>query len=93
MQFGAVTSLFLLCYILRIVKIKDLANVIATTLFLPFGAFIPKAIEKPNGYKFAHGQHESKADTCISVFNDSHSSSSSQTLPICFSQNQCHDLR
>ncbi|CAM8891940.1 unnamed protein product [Rhodiola kirilowii] len=39
-QIGAVTSLYLLCCILRIVKIKDLANTIAAALFCPPEAFI-----------------------------------------------------
>ncbi|XP_027329410.1 protein TRANSPARENT TESTA 9-like [Abrus precatorius] len=39
MQSGVVTSLYLLCCILRIVKIKDLANTIAAALFYPLEAF------------------------------------------------------
>ncbi|KAK7329730.1 hypothetical protein VNO77_23906 [Canavalia gladiata] len=38
-QSGAVTSLYLLCCILRIVKLKDLANTIAAALFYPIEAF------------------------------------------------------
>ncbi|KAL2932965.1 Protein TRANSPARENT TESTA 9, partial [Bienertia sinuspersici] len=37
---GAVTSLYLLCCILRIVKIKDLANTIVSAFFCPQGAFV-----------------------------------------------------
>ncbi|CAL1397853.1 unnamed protein product [Linum trigynum] len=36
-----VTSLYLLCCILRIVKMKDLANAIAAALFCPLEAFLP----------------------------------------------------
>ncbi|XP_018433220.2 protein TRANSPARENT TESTA 9 isoform X1 [Raphanus sativus] len=43
-----VTSLYLLCCILRIVKIKDLANLIAATLFCPVKAFISSSLVKPN---------------------------------------------
>ncbi|KAK7265206.1 hypothetical protein RJT34_32822 [Clitoria ternatea] len=39
MQSDVVTSLYLLCCILRIVKIKDLANTIAAALFYPLEAF------------------------------------------------------
>ncbi|XP_027919665.1 protein TRANSPARENT TESTA 9-like isoform X1 [Vigna unguiculata] len=39
MQHGAAPSLYLLCCILRIVKIKDLANTIAAALFYPSKAF------------------------------------------------------
>ncbi|KAL2338692.1 hypothetical protein Fmac_013138 [Flemingia macrophylla] len=39
MQDGVVTSLYLLCFILRVVKIKDLANTIAAALFYPLEAF------------------------------------------------------
>ncbi|KAK7388154.1 hypothetical protein VNO78_22961 [Psophocarpus tetragonolobus] len=39
MQCGVVTSLYLLCCILRIVKIKDMANTIAAALFYPLEAF------------------------------------------------------
>ncbi|XP_024016405.1 uncharacterized protein LOC18025801 isoform X2 [Eutrema salsugineum] len=43
-----VTSLYLLCCILRIVKIKDLANMTAATLFCPVKAFISSSLVKPN---------------------------------------------
>ncbi|XLT43649.1 hypothetical protein HN873_036253 [Arachis hypogaea] len=39
MQSGVVTSLYLLCCILRILKIKDLANTIVAALFYPLEAF------------------------------------------------------
>ncbi|OMO77052.1 hypothetical protein CCACVL1_15218 [Corchorus capsularis] len=50
MKIGAVTSLYLLCCILRIVKIKDLANTIAAALFCPLEAFVPNSEAKLNGY-------------------------------------------
>ncbi|KAL1188600.1 Protein TRANSPARENT TESTA 9 [Cardamine amara subsp. amara] len=43
-----VTSLYLLCCIVRIVKIKDLANMTAATLFCPVKAFISSSLVKPN---------------------------------------------
>jgi protein CLEC16A len=43
-----VTSLYLLSCILRIVKIKDLANMTAATLFCPVKAFISSSLVKPN---------------------------------------------
>ncbi|KAL1198210.1 Protein TRANSPARENT TESTA 9 [Cardamine amara subsp. amara] len=43
-----VTSLYLLCCIVRIVKIKDLANMTAATLFCPVKGFISSSVVKPN---------------------------------------------
>ncbi|CAN8257621.1 unnamed protein product [Cochlearia groenlandica] len=43
-----VTSLYLLSCILRIVKIKELANMTAATLFCPVKAFISSSLVKPN---------------------------------------------
>eukprot|EP00258_Populus_trichocarpa_P044097 XP_024460116.1 protein TRANSPARENT TESTA 9 isoform X3 [Populus trichocarpa] len=54
---GAITSLYLLCCILRIVKIKDLANTIAASLFCPPEAFVPDSETKLNGHAPDHG-HE-----------------------------------
>ncbi|TYK03051.1 uncharacterized protein E5676_scaffold46G001470 [Cucumis melo var. makuwa] len=48
-QIGAVTSLYLLCCILRIVKIKDLANTISAAFFCPLDAFSPQPEEGLNG--------------------------------------------
>lgn len=48
-QIGAVTSLYLLCCILRIVKIKDLANTISAAFFCPLDAFSPCCDDKLNG--------------------------------------------
>ncbi|KAF2309881.1 hypothetical protein GH714_005477 [Hevea brasiliensis] len=53
-QIGAITSLYLLCCILRIVKIKDLANTIAAALFCPAEVFIPKSEAKLNGHVSGH---------------------------------------
>lgn len=49
-QLGAITSLYLLCCILRIVKIKDLANTIAAALFCPLEVFSQKSEAKLNGH-------------------------------------------
>ena len=54
-QISAVTSLYLLCCILRIVKIKDLANTVAASLFCPLEAFIKISETKLNGYISGHG--------------------------------------
>ncbi|KAI4335345.1 hypothetical protein L6164_013999 [Bauhinia variegata] len=54
MQSGVVTSLYLLCCILRIVKIKDLANTIAATLFCPLEAVIKSSGAKVNGHICDH---------------------------------------
>ncbi|CAL8077234.1 unnamed protein product [Prunus armeniaca] len=60
-QIGAAISLYLVCCILRIVKIKDLANTIAAALFCPLDAVIPKFGSKPNGYTSSCAfEHESQ---------------------------------
>ncbi|KAB1204299.1 hypothetical protein CJ030_MR8G004629 [Morella rubra] len=60
-QIGAVTSLYLICCILRIVKIKDLANTIAAALFFPVEAFKHNSETKLNGYMTGLGfVHESQ---------------------------------
>ncbi|XP_038699375.1 protein TRANSPARENT TESTA 9 isoform X2 [Tripterygium wilfordii] len=53
-QIHPVTSLFLLCCILRIVKIKDLSNTVAAALLCPLEAFIPNYEAKPNGHMAGH---------------------------------------
>lgn len=55
MQSGVVTSLYLLCCILRIVKIKDLANTIAAALFYPLEAFSKSYGGKFNGHTSDQG--------------------------------------
>ncbi|CAL8990468.1 unnamed protein product [Prunus brigantina] len=60
-QIGAAISLYLVCCILRIVKIKDLANTVAAALFCPLDAVIPKFGSKPNGYtSLCAFEHESQ---------------------------------
>ncbi|XP_068641608.1 protein TRANSPARENT TESTA 9-like isoform X2 [Aristolochia californica] len=55
------TSLYLLCCILRIVKIKDLASCIAAALFCPVEVFLPTSNSKPNGFVSGNGfPHENK---------------------------------
>ncbi|XP_059637495.1 protein TRANSPARENT TESTA 9 isoform X3 [Cornus florida] len=54
-RIGAVTSLYLLCSILRIVKLKDLANTVVAALFWPLEAFIPTSGAKLNGHVSGSG--------------------------------------
>ncbi|XP_010276705.1 PREDICTED: uncharacterized protein LOC104611385 isoform X2 [Nelumbo nucifera] len=86
---GATTSLYLLCCILRIVKTKDLANIIAAALFCQPEAFIPISEAKLNGYTSSHdfsnvnqqleeGSCGTKADTGSLRVTVSNLSSSSQ---------------
>ncbi|XP_062093862.1 protein TRANSPARENT TESTA 9 isoform X4 [Humulus lupulus] len=90
MKSGIVTSLYLLCCILRIVKTKDLANVIAAALLCPLEAFISQSLAKPNGYMSAHEfSHEIKVDAGSPKFDDTHSSGTSQTHPVDFVENGC----
>ncbi|XP_008799469.2 protein TRANSPARENT TESTA 9-like isoform X2 [Phoenix dactylifera] len=53
-QIGITTSLYLLCCILHIFKSKDLASIIAATLFYPPEVFVMKFESSPNGYTFEH---------------------------------------
>lgn len=50
-KFSSVTSLYLLCCILRILKIKDLANTVAAALICSTEALLPNAEAKLNGFK------------------------------------------
>lgn len=63
---SAVTSLYLLCCILHIVKIKDLANTVAASLFCPLKAFLKFSQTKLNGYisghSFTHERKQSDSD-------------------------------
>ncbi|XP_073290404.1 protein TRANSPARENT TESTA 9-like isoform X1 [Primulina huaijiensis] len=53
-RIGAVTALYLLCCILRIVKIKDLANTVAAALLCRTENFTEDVVAKINGYKFEY---------------------------------------
>ncbi|KAE9609879.1 hypothetical protein Lalb_Chr07g0180711 [Lupinus albus] len=91
MQSGVVTSLYLLSCILRIVKIKDLANTIAAALFYPLEAFTKSCGGKFNGHIFDDGftsvSHVSdngnvtESDAIHSTVNVSYPSSSSGFHP------------
>ncbi|KAK7303943.1 hypothetical protein RJT34_14870 [Clitoria ternatea] len=77
---GVVTSLYLLCCILRIVKIKDLANTIVAALFYPSEAFTKCSRGEVNGYKSEsqepdNDNHIKCNEECL-VGSVSHSSSS-----------------
>ncbi|XP_068637653.1 protein TRANSPARENT TESTA 9-like isoform X2 [Aristolochia californica] len=62
-QIFPTTSLYLLCCILRIVKIKDLASCIAAALFCPLEVFILTANSKPNGFISGNGlPHDNQWD-------------------------------
>ncbi|KAL0410265.1 UNVERIFIED_CONTAM: protein TRANSPARENT TESTA 9 [Sesamum latifolium] len=55
---GAVTSLYLLCCILRIVKIKDLANTVAAALLYCPDTFPRNSEAEPNGNMLSHGSSD-----------------------------------
>ncbi|KAL8100744.1 protein TRANSPARENT TESTA 9-like isoform X2 [Apium graveolens] len=60
-MFDAVASVYVLCCILRIVKMKDLANTVAAALFCHMKAFTPSSEARPNGYTcFVCFSHESQ---------------------------------
>ncbi|XVF47599.1 hypothetical protein PTKIN_Ptkin03bG0123000 [Pterospermum kingtungense] len=67
-KIGAVTSLYLLCCILRIVKIKDLANTVAAALLYPLEAFTANSEAKLNGYVSGNDRaHENEEPDIDSV--------------------------
>ncbi|KAK1430005.1 hypothetical protein QVD17_12426 [Tagetes erecta] len=53
-KFSSVTSLYLLCCILRILKIKDLANTVAAALICSVESFLPSIESKLNGFMADH---------------------------------------
>ncbi|KAJ0090946.1 hypothetical protein Patl1_14089 [Pistacia atlantica] len=64
---GAVTCLYLLCCILRIVKIRDLSNMIAAALFCSPEAYIQNFETKQNGYMPGHdfvGERQQQDNNC-----------------------------
>lgn len=102
MQSGVVTSLYLLCCILKIIKIKDLANTIAAALFYPLEAFTKSSGGKfiihisdygfPSEYQVANNNNFTKLDIRHSMFNVPHSSSSSGFHPEdILMQNDCNN--
>ncbi|KAI7730306.1 hypothetical protein M8C21_019899, partial [Ambrosia artemisiifolia] len=61
-KFSSVTSLYLLCCILRILKIKDLANTVAAALICSVESFLPNfEAKRLNGFKADHDE-ESHVD-------------------------------
>lgn len=66
MGIGAVTSLYLLCCILRTVKIKDLANTIVSAFLCPQRAFVSLSEAKVNGgttfYNIRHSPYEESSN-------------------------------
>lgn len=59
-MFDAVASLYVLCCILRIVKMKDLANTVAAALFCHIKAFTPSSEARLNGCTCVCFSHESQ---------------------------------
>ncbi|XP_039686417.1 protein TRANSPARENT TESTA 9 isoform X4 [Medicago truncatula] len=90
MQSGVVTSLYLLCCILRIVKIKDLANTIVAALYYPLESFTKCSGGQVNGYIPDHG-FTSKSD---GIDNDNLAENSAKCLvvnvPCSSSSSDCH---
>ncbi|GJT97350.1 protein transparent testa 9 isoform X1 [Tanacetum coccineum] len=63
MKFSSVTSLYLLVCMLRILKIKDLANTVAAALICSIDTLLPSSDAKVNGFKDDHDEtHESHVD-------------------------------
>ncbi|XP_060172405.1 protein TRANSPARENT TESTA 9 isoform X2 [Lycium barbarum] len=60
---GTATSLYLLCCILRIVKIKDLANIVAAVLLCDIETFVPRSEAKLNGFMVNNGMSHGNQDS------------------------------
>lgn len=63
MKFSSVTSLYLLVCMLRILKIKDLANTVAAALICSIDPLLPSSEAKVNGFMDDHDEtHETHVD-------------------------------
>ncbi|CAI9766438.1 unnamed protein product [Fraxinus pennsylvanica] len=79
---GASTSLYLLCCILRIVKIKDLANTVASALLSYIETFVLRSELELNGHKSDHGSRDaSQIAEDNNISPDSYSESLQVTIP------------
>ncbi|CAL0330322.1 unnamed protein product [Lupinus luteus] len=90
MQSGVVTSLYLLCCILRIVKIKDLANTIAAALFYPLEAFTKSSGGKFNGHISDHDLTSESQVSDKSNLTESGAIHSMANVPYPFSSSGFH---
>ncbi|KAL2533409.1 hypothetical protein Adt_06760 [Abeliophyllum distichum] len=80
---GAVTSLYLLCCILRIVKIKDLANTVASALLCHIETFSLRSELKLNGHMSDHGSPDASQNADENnIGPDSCSKSLQVTIPL-----------
>ena len=82
--------MYLLCCILRIVKIKDMANTVAAALFCPIDAFVPSSEAKLNGYKSDHDKNEETNSTNL-INSEVDSRSLQISIPSSSSQIQSGD--
>ena len=84
--------MYLLCCILRIVKIKDLANTVAASLFCPLEAFIKISETKLNGYISGHGfTHETERSDSDNLDAKLESRSLEATISNLPSSSQSHE--
>ncbi|CAI9766435.1 unnamed protein product [Fraxinus pennsylvanica] len=86
---GAATSLYLLCCILRIVKIKDLANTVASALLCHIETFALRSELKLNGHMSDHGSPDASQNAEESnIGPDSYNKSLQVTIPYPISTSQ-----
>lgn len=79
---GTATSLYLLCCILRIVKIKDLANIVATVLLCDIETFVPRSEAKLNGFMVNYDMsHENQDSENVGFRSDSDGQSLRVLIP------------
>ncbi|KAK4483756.1 hypothetical protein RD792_010958 [Penstemon davidsonii] len=81
-RLGAVTALYLLCCILRIVKIKDLANTVAAALLCRTETFTQNSEAKRNGYMSGHDSADAASRNAeINHRSESNAGSLQVTIP------------
>ncbi|KAG8376405.1 hypothetical protein BUALT_Bualt09G0060100 [Buddleja alternifolia] len=88
-RLAAVTSLYLLCCILRIVKIKDLANTVAAALLCRTETFTQDSNAKRNGI-LSNGSADAACDTSNENNSSSESDAGSSQLTVLTSSSQNH---
>ncbi|CAN4084847.1 unnamed protein product [Withania somnifera] len=81
-RIGTATSLYLLCCILRIVKIKDLVNIVAAVLLCDIETFLPRSEAKVNGFMVNYDMsHENQDSENVGFRSDSEGQSLRVLIP------------
>ncbi|KAL8480263.1 hypothetical protein ACS0TY_026982 [Phlomoides rotata] len=88
---GAVTSLYLICCILRILKIKDLANTVAAALLCYPETFSEISEAKLNGNMLGHASPDAATPNTDKIYHSAESDAgSSEVATLIYSSSQNH---